>query len=333
MIRLLWQTPQTIGDIYGLVQTAIDLEFSTLPPYLYAKFSIPENQNTASAKRIYSVIIEEMIHMCLACNILNAIGGTPSINPPTYPGPLPGDVGGNLTIHLYPFSQAAMQQGMDIETPVDPVDPPQAEALKATDEPITIGEYYARVDDALKSLPASSWTAGRNQISDAQYFQGQIFPVNNYDDAHRAISNIVSEGEGTPTAGNPLDFQNELAHYYRFEEVYRNQLLEKANNSVGYVWGDSLGVNWNGVYPAITDPESHDFSNDPPAAQAAQEACNKAYSTMVDELRKAFSGQSGNLGNAVSAMFQLRMAANQALLTPLADGKSVAGPSFRYLNS
>ena len=34
--------------------------------------------------------------MSLACNIMNAIGGTPAINPRATRGPLPGDVGGGF---------------------------------------------------------------------------------------------------------------------------------------------------------------------------------------------------------------------------------------------
>ena len=52
------------------------------------------------------------------------------------------------------------------------------------------------------------------------------------------------------------------------------------------------------------------------------------YSRMVDELRAAVTGDTGRLGNAVRAMFDLRMAAQVALTTPLADASQVAGPSF-----
>lgn len=333
MIKLYWQAPQTVEDVQKLVQGAIDLEFSTLPPYLYAKFSIPDGENLAAAQRMNAIVGQEMIHMCLACNIMNAIGGSPAINPPTYPGPLPGDVGGDLIVHLYTFSEAAMQQGMEIETPVDPIIFPQLEALEEASGPVTIGEYYNNLDKALSNLPPSAWTPNRNQISDDQYFQGQIFPINGYPDAHQAIQDIVSEGEGSPTAGSPLDFQNELAHYYRFEEMYKNQVLVKDTNPLGYAWGGPLGIDWNAVYPAINDPEKHDFSNDPQAAQDAQAACNAAFTGMVYDLQLAFNGQSGNLGNAISQMFNLRMAALHALVTPLADGTTVAGPSFIYLNT
>ncbi|HEV7644020.1 MAG TPA: ferritin-like protein [Pyrinomonadaceae bacterium] len=332
-VLLEWKAPQSIEDIYKLVQTAIDLEFSTLPPYLYAKFSIPDGMNPAATDRIQTIVEQEMIHMCLACNIMNALSGTVGINPPSYPGHLPGDVGGKLEVHLYTFSEEAMKQGMDIETPEDPIDPPVLAAMRAgaPEGPVTIGQFYAFLDAELAKLPPTAWTPNRNQIGDAQFFQGQLFPVNNYNDAHQAISDIVSEGEGSPTAGSPLDFENELAHFYRFEEIYRNKVLVKDDNPVGYAWNGPLGVDWTAVYPAINDPEEYDFSKESQAVQDAQTACNAAFTSMVDELQSAFNGNPGRLGNAVAAMFKLRMAALHALVTPLADGKSVAGPSFLYL--
>jgi hypothetical protein len=74
------------------------------------------------------------------------------------------------------------------------------------------------------------------------------------------------------------------------------------------------------------------------AAQTAQIACNAAFTAMVDELRRAFNGEPGRLGNAIGAMFKLRMAALHALVTPLSDTSTivpspVAGPSFIYLNT
>jgi Ferritin-like len=334
MIRLRWEQPQSVADVQRLVQKAINLEFATLPPYLYAKFSLLPQRNPAASSRLDMIVGQEMIHMCLACNILNAIGGTPAITPPRYPGPLPGDINAGLIIHLLPFSEKAMDQGMAIEEPSQPVQP----MLAATaDGSITIGEYYQRLDAELAKLPTSAWTPHRNQVDDAQFFQGQLFAVNAYADAHQAIQNIVSEGEGTPVSpdnpGSPLDFQNELAHYYRFWELRKNQVLTKAPSGSGYRWGEPLGVDWAAVYPAIPDPESHDFSQDSPAAQQAQDACNTAFTSMVNALSSAFRGTLGSLGVAVRAMFDLRMAALAALQIPLADGKSVAGPAFVYLDT
>ena len=332
MIRLQLQKLSSVDDARAMLQTAIGVEFGTLPPYLYALYSIRPGSNLPSAQRIKSVVLQEMIHMCLACNILNALGGDPVLTPPIYPGPLPGDIGPDgtpLTLHLYPFSAQALAQAMAIEQPVDPPDfPVQAMTLEAAEpKAVTIGEFYEALDQFLATLPPTAWTPARHQIHDDQFFAGQLFAVHDYADAHRAISEIVSEGEGTKD--DPLDFQHEIAHYYRFGEVFHDKVLTKADNPLGYSWGpEILGVDWSAAYPAITDPGSHDFSKDSDAARAAQAACDCAFTAMVQALQQAVTGTDGALGHAVRAMFDLRLAALHAFTVPLADATQVAGPAF-----
>ncbi|GEP45095.1 ferritin-like domain-containing protein [Brevifollis gellanilyticus] len=337
MIRLQLPVLDSLADIQAAVQTAIEIEFSTLPPYLYAASSILPGTNAPAVACLREIIHEEMIHLCLASNIMNAIGGSPQMTVPKFPGPLPGDVGRNpdgtqFSVHLYPFSPESMKQGMNIEEPDEPIDPPEMEKLMAmaiASETGSIADYYRHLENALSQLPASAWQPGRNQIDDSQFFQGQLFAVNSFADAQKAISDIVSEGEGS--SDSPLNFEGEVSHFYRFQEIYRNQVLTKANNAVGYVWGLPLGIDYAAAYPAITDPCIHDFSHEPAAAQAAQVRCNSAFSDMVDALQLAFNGQPAQLGVGVRSMFALRQAMQAALTTPLADGHSVAGPSFLYI--
>jgi hypothetical protein len=333
MIRLELKPLETVKDAWSMLETAIGVEFGTLPPYLYAMFSIPPGENVAAANLIKSVLMQEMIHMCLACNIMNALGGTIKLVPPKYPGPLPGDIGpigkDALVIHLYRLSEKAMKQGMAIEQPEKIPKYPVVGIAPGAPATGTIGQFYARLDAFLATLPPGAWQPGRNQITDDQFFTGQLFAVNNYDDAHRAIEEIVSEGEGAKD--EPLDFQNELAHYYRFGEVFHDKVLTKIPKPPGYQWGpEKLGVDWKKVFPAIDDPGTHDFSKDSQRARDAQDACNAAFTQMVDALQQAVTGTEGALGNAVRAMFDLRLATQVALRTPLADGVSVAGPAFLY---
>jgi len=338
MIRLQLKPLTSLKDAQAQLQTAIGVEFGTLPPYLYALYSIKPGTNAEAAQRIKSVVLQEMIHMCLACNILNALGGAPKLQPQSYPGPLPGDIGPNgtpLTLHLYAFSSDAMAQAMAIEQPEKVPDFPvvHAEAaLAAQAKAVTIGEFYAALDAFLAKLPASDWHKGRNQIVDDQFFAGQVFAVNGYPDARQAIHDIVSEGEGAKD--DPLDFQHDIAHFYRFGEIFHGKVLTKADNPLHYSWGPAkFPVDWAGAYPAITDPGLHDFSHEPPAAQAAQKACDAAYAALVDALQAAVTGHDGTLGQAVRAMFDLRIAALHAFTVPLADPARVAGPAFRYKHS
>jgi hypothetical protein len=332
----------TPGDARSMLQTAVGVEFGTLPPYLYALYSIPPDTNTDSSLLIRSVALQEMIHMCLACNILNALGGDPVIQVQKYPGPLPGDIGPNgtpLVLHLLPFSKDAMVQAMAIEEPENPPDYPiktRALLAEAAPKAVTIGQFYAALDKFLETLPASAWMGNRNQIVDDQFFPGQLFAVHGYADAHKAITQIVSEGEGTNEGSeyNPLDFQDEPAHYFRFGEIFKERVLTKdPGSALGYAWGpDRFQVTWPAAGHVIADPGLHDFSKEPQAAKDAQAACNTAFSSMIDALRRSVTGIEGSLGEAVRYMFDLRMAALHAFTVPLNSGQ-VVGPAFLYVSN
>src|SRR6478672_6484479 len=99
-----------IRDIESLrshLQWAIELEHSTIPPYLTAFYSLHEGHNREAAAVILSVAIEEMLHMTLAANVLNAIGGQPLLDGtdfiPQYPTYMTHSNNAFL-VHLAPFS-------------------------------------------------------------------------------------------------------------------------------------------------------------------------------------------------------------------------------------
>ena len=117
MILLKLAPITSVAQAQAMLETAINVEFGTLPPYLYAQLTILPGSNAPAAARLRSITHQEMIHLCLAANILNALGGSPKLQPPKYPGPLPGDIGHDgkvLTLHILPFGKPAMQQGMNI---------------------------------------------------------------------------------------------------------------------------------------------------------------------------------------------------------------------------
>src|SRR5689334_1014219 len=83
----------TVASLRRHLQWAIELEHSTIPPYLCALYSIPDGSNTTASTLIRSVVMEEMLHMVLAANLLNAVGGEPNVDHadfvPSYPAYLP----------------------------------------------------------------------------------------------------------------------------------------------------------------------------------------------------------------------------------------------------
>ena len=64
------------------LQWAIELEHSTIPPYLCALYSIEPGRNLEAVEVISSVVVEEMLHLTLAANLLNAVGGRPRLDIP-----------------------------------------------------------------------------------------------------------------------------------------------------------------------------------------------------------------------------------------------------------
>ena len=68
---------KTLDSLRSHLQTALEVELSTVPPYLCALYSIKPGANPESSRLIRSVVMEEMLHMTLVANLLNAVGGKP----------------------------------------------------------------------------------------------------------------------------------------------------------------------------------------------------------------------------------------------------------------
>src|SRR5436305_9027600 len=163
----LMQVPRANQDVEWLkqmLQYAVELEVSTLPPYLSGLWTIQQGSGPVY-DLIQSVVQEEMVHLGLACNMLTAIGGTPSIYAPfqtkaiQYPGPLPGGVRPQLVVYLAGLSKQYVNDVyMQIEYPEKG---PVALALGNTYP--TIGAFYDAILSAFQTLnpPLSS----KNQLA------------------------------------------------------------------------------------------------------------------------------------------------------------------------
>ena len=89
----------------------------SLQPFLFymtSLYSIVDGCNSEIYRLIHSVLIQEMLHMVQAANILIATGGTPIVDNasfvPTYPTiGLPGCVHPNLTIYLDKLNMSQIQ--------------------------------------------------------------------------------------------------------------------------------------------------------------------------------------------------------------------------------
>ena len=89
--------------LHELLNSAVILEFATIPIYLQAMWSIKDN-NCEVAKSIRNIFQEEMLHMAMVCNMIVGIGGEPRIYDPEnglkFPTGLPGGVHPELFLYL-----------------------------------------------------------------------------------------------------------------------------------------------------------------------------------------------------------------------------------------
>lgn len=327
----------TLPGVRRALQQAIELEHATLPTYLYALYSLKPDTNERIATLMLSVIMEEMLHMALSCNILNAVGGHPVIDKadfiPAYPGPLPGGIESNLEVPLAPFSLALIENVfMVIEEPEDPQHfPVKTEAL-AAEAQMTIGQFYDRLKRCIIELSEK----GNIFTGNASYQLTKGLPgliaVHDVSTASDAIDTIVRQGEGTHTS--PLDPQHTPAHYYRYAEIfYGKTLVPNTTPPPDFAYaGEAIPFDPDGVYPAVTNPALDGYAPKS-AASFNNDTFNYTYTSLLCTLHILFNGHPDRLIAAIGLMESLKELAF-AMMSAIPAGPAVpglnAGPSFQY---
>lgn len=320
----LMQVPADQHDLHWLqesLQAAIELELATLPPYLCGLWSI-KSQDGPVYDLIDSVVLEEMLHMGLACNMLTSIGGTPQIvsgyRKIAYPGPLPGGVRPKLEVFLGGLDKDSLEMYMEIEFPENgPV------ALAFGEVYPTIGAFYDAISTVFQQLgpPMSA----KNQLTSAGISLTQVTTVA---DAVQAINKIKEQGEGTSQSPFAADFGGELAHYYRFAEIWHRQKLIQSGGKWSY---DGDPVSFPDVY-AMKQIPTGGYTNLSGQTKQALEDSDRQFATVLTGLQSAWTnGSQDDLGKAVGAMFGLQSLAAALLQIPLPDGTGVYGPDFKLL--
>lgn len=317
----LMSVPPEQHDITWLIeslQAAIELEHATLPPYLCGLWSIKDG-NGEVYDIISSIVMEEMLHIGLACNMLTTIGGAPVMNTPgfvpTYPCPLPGGVRPELTVRLQGLTREYVDQVyIQIEYPEQE---PTAKSLP------TIGSFYNAVLDCFKNLVNSGQVTitGQNQLT--SNVAGGVYEIKTLADVENAITEIVEQGEGTlkTPETHPHDFghhaSKELAHYYKFAEIYHGRQLVQVNGQWKY---EGKEIPFPETYPMAVVPKggypnvSSDF--------------DELYSQLLGNLHDAWNGGGrSKLGQAVGIMFQLGTLAAELMGTAI-DPNDPSKPTF-----
>ena len=147
-----------------MLQFAVQLEFATIPPYLTAYWSVKTTTTSIVQNMIYSVALQEMLHMGLVCNILTSLGATPQIAAtsaiPEYPGHLPGRVHPTLWVDLRPLSRELIADTFMV------IEEPEGGAIRYSQGQTypTIGAFYSAIQSCISKLPDSAFAGGRQVV-------------------------------------------------------------------------------------------------------------------------------------------------------------------------
>lgn len=341
------QTINSRDDLISYLDAALALEHATIPVYLTAYYSIRSTTNSDAAHVIRVVAVEEMLHLTLVANVMNAVGGRPDLTRdgfvPDYPAPLP-DGEDDFTVDLRPFSPEAIETFCKIERPAPangsgsrliPSTPGKASLTESPTAEgfrfFSIGEFYAEIIAGLEKLAAADprlfcGEESRQVRSDAFYSGGgSVLAVTDLPTAREALRFVSEQGEGLD--GDLYDDGGELAHYYRFQQLRLGRYYEHGDQPDAPS-GPALEVDWDEVIRTKVSAKLADYPAGSELAAAAEDF-NRDYARFLALLTRAFDGEPALLEEAVWHMFRLRDGFNRLMRNPLpGSGGLHAAPTF-----
>jgi len=235
------------AQLIYLLTEAAELEHEILCCYLFAAYSMKSDTSEGVTDEqleairgwrgvIGEIVVQEMLHLATACNLLTAVGGSPQLrrpNLPTSPRAYPPA----FQLRLVPFNIDSLDLFIRLEQPEALL---QREDYRATAVPLdrlsdifssergyeTVGELYRGIEDGFTYLAQKSGEEelfvgppGAQTGPDLFSLPGLI-PVHDLESALAAINVIVEQGEGA-------SIEVENSHYRRFlriREEYAAQL-------------------------------------------------------------------------------------------------------------
>jgi hypothetical protein len=309
----------TIDDLRAHVALATKVELSTIPPYLYAFYSIKDPESEA-ARLIASVVVEEMLHACLTANLSAALGGDPHFGYemiPSYPSPLAHHQP-ELVLELKRCTPELVQETfLTIEKPQAPG------AIPEDDNFETLGQFYAALELAIDALSDDMDLFDNHQparqLSDPAFYgpvtynaadAGGLMLIQDRASADEALEIIIHQGEGVSDQRWADPDHQELTHYYKYLKI------ADGASPIGPVW------------PVPDNPRTEDFPN---RLRKVSELFNALYGLVYVTMNDLYSGTQDQ-GEAIGRLYKLMRfgvspTARYLVSQPIGPD-STAGPTF-----
>ena len=331
------QNACNIANLQLQLQDAIEIEFATIPLYLTTLYSIADGCNVEIYNLLRSVVIQEMLHLVQAANILIATGGRPIVdNPnvvPNYPRlGLPGCVHPGLYIYLDKLNISYIHDVFTV------IEAPNITVVGTTQPQLsnhTIGQFYSEISDCITFLGDSIFIPENEDLQVSWPWPlmenstvGQVYIVTNTSTAKDGINEIIEQGEGADLV-DPDDAETgQLAHYYRFQEIVCGKELVNLGDGQYSYSGDDVSFDPNGVWPMRPNISSAGIFPETNCYTEAM-AFHKVYRALLRDLQITFDGEPKNIFKVVELMESLLVHAKRVMRVKY-DQDYTCGPVWDY---
>ena len=323
------------------LQTALKLEWSTIPAYLTALYSISDGCNTEIYHLIRTVVMQEMFHFALVGNILIALGEVPEIDSPkfapSYPGHLPGCVLPGVKVSLEKLS---LEHIHDVFMMIELPSHTEVVSNMTQKDIFTIGAFYDEIKNCIDTLSDEELNFDKStekyqvkwQHWDEESIIGSLSAITNKASAIAAIDTIVSQGEGSGLL-DPMDIEDKTyAHFFKFEEIYCQHHLKRVSEHQYSYSGHPIEFNPLGVAPMRPNPSTSDLPQDT-LCYTESHVFHTAYRSFLRKLQEVFNGRNGgkpeDIFVAVELMEALQLNAKRLMWIDF-DSSQTCGPVWDY---
>jgi hypothetical protein len=218
------------SDLHQHLQHALNLELWTIPLYLTALYSIKDLKKLnhqdypEAAKLLLSVLIQEMLHMELVCNISNALGYPPRIPVPNYDEqkgiPFIHPSGDYLPADLRGYKvrpQALNEHSLRLFCAIELPHPKKETVWEKEKSYNSIADLYQALKTGIAALWDECWVGDQHNTKQKNSFYEYRFRsgmkhgfsqhVHSPETAFTAIDAIIEQGEGADSVHVPADFR------------------------------------------------------------------------------------------------------------------------------
>ena len=343
-----YRPPKDLPELKTYLQAAVEIEHLTIPVYMSGLYSVVPGTNAYACEVIRSVLLEEMLHMTLAGNLLNAVGGTPDMGKltPGYPARLPFGDASLPPIALQHFSPDALETFLLIERPHSFV-PSNPDETGWT----SIGQFYEAIRRGIVALEEAARGTGQTiftgdpaeQVGPEDFYNsgGETFRITDLKSALLAIEVISEQGEGAQDSIWDSDDkifgeQRQVAHYFRFNEIVTGRSYGPHDLPRTQPSGPLIDVTWQDAYPIDPGAKSAHFAPYPEIHRAVEDF-NDTYARLLVLFERVFDGKPREMEKAVPLMLELRDLAQRIYRNPHPDTADKPGlhasPTFELDDS